>query len=189
MAEPLLDLKQGTLQQTDRQLDLAVDGDGFFVATLNDKPVYTRCGALVLDAERRVCLALADGTARVEPGITIPAEAREIQVSANGTITALVKLGIEPVAVGQLAVARFPSPSRLRPAGGTLLSATDRSGTAEIGVADEGGRGVIQQGCLEQSNVALDEVLAEIEQWQALLKSFPPVSRPLTASGQDQRSQ
>ncbi len=188
VTEPLLDLKQGTLHQTDRQLDLAIDGDGFFVALLNDKPVYTRCGAMVLDAERRLCLAVADGAAVVEPGITIPADAREIQVSANGTVMALVKLGAEPIAVGQLALARFPSPSRLRPIGGTLLSPTDGSGAAEIGVADEGGRGVVQQGCLEQSNVALEEVLVEIEQWQSLLKSFPLNSRPVTASGQEQRS-
>ena len=188
LAECLLDLKQGVLRQTDRQLDLAIDGDGLFVAMQDNEPLYTRCGVLVLDAQRRLCLAVADGLAPLEPVITIPADIREIQISANGTVNVLAKLGAPPVSVGQLALARFPSPSRLRPAGGTLLSPTDLSGAAEIGAPDEAGRGVIQQGCLERSNVDLELELAEIEQWQALLKSFPTVSRPVTASGPEPQS-
>lgn len=188
LATTLLDLKQGTLNQTDRQLDLAIDGEGFFVAMLNETAVYTRCGAMVLDAQRRICLAVKDGAAVVQPVITIPAEAREIQVSADGTVMALVKLGADPVKLGQLSLARFASPSRLRPTGGTLLVPTTASGEAELGTADEQGRGVIQQSCLEHSNVQSDSELAEIEQWQSLLKSFPIVSRPVTASGQEPKS-
>lgn len=181
----LLDLKAGSLHQTDRQYDLAIDGEGFFVAKLNDQRVYTRCGAMVLDAERRLCLAVGEQSAVVEPGIVIPADAREVQISGDGSVMILYKPATDPVVVGQLAIARFPSPSRLRPAGGTLLTPTEASGEAELGLADEGGRGAVQQGCLEQSNVDPEEELAEIDQWQSLLKSFPAVSRPVTASGQE----
>lgn len=183
----LLDLKQGKLEQTGRQLDLAIDGEGCFVASRNKELIYTRSGAMVLDAERRICLTVADG-AIVEPGITVPADAREIQVSANGTVSVLTKADQAPVAIGQLVLARFPSPHRLRPVGGTLLKPTEGSGEAEVAAADEGGRGVIQQSCLEQPNVDPDAELAEIEKWQTMLKSFPSVSRPVTASGQDPRS-
>lgn len=181
----LLDLKAGSLHQTDRQLDLAIDGEGFFVATLNDHRVYSRCGAMVLDAERRICLAIGEQSAVLEPGIIIPADAREIQITGDGTVMILHKPAKDPVVVGQIAIARFASPSRLRPAGGTLLLPTDASGEAELGLADEGGRGAIQQGCLEQSNVDPEEELADIGQWQSLLKAFPMVSRPVTASGQE----
>ena len=188
LGESLLDLKQGVLRQTERQLDLAIDGDGLFVAMQDNEAVYTRCGIMVLDAERRLCLAVDIGLAPLEPIITIPADAREIQISANGTVNVLSKLGADPVSVGQLVLARFPSPSRLRPIGGTLLSPTDGSGAAEIGAPDEAGRGVIQQGCLERSNTELELELAEIEQWQTLLKSFPVVGRPVTASGPEPQS-
>lgn len=181
----LLDLKAGSLHQTDRQFDLAIDGEGFFVATLNEQSVYTRCGAMVLDSQRRICLAVGERSAVVEPGIVIPADAREVQISGDGTVMILSKPATDPVAIGRLAIARFASPSRLRPAGGTLLMPTEASGEAELGLADEGGRGAIQQGCLEQSNVDPEEELAEIDQWQSLLKSFPAVSRPVTASGQE----
>lgn len=181
----LLDLKSGSLHQTDRQFDLAIDGEGFFVATLNEQSVYTRCGAMVLDSQRRICLAVGEQSAVVAPGIVIPADAREVQISGDGTVMILSKPATDPVVVGQLAIARFASPSRLRPAGGTLLMPTEASGEAELGLADEGGRGAIQQGCLEQSNVDPEEELAEIDQWQSLLKSFPAISRPVTASGQE----
>lgn len=188
LSEPLLDLTEGPLNQTVRELDLAIAGDGFFVALWKNKPVYTRCGALVLDAQRRICLAVLEEPVPVEPVITIPADAREIQISADGTVRVLVEREAEPVAVGQIALARFPSPSRLRPIGRTLLSPTEASGAAKVGAADEGGRGSIQQGFLEQSNVQPDVELAEIDQWQSLLKSLPSISRPVTASGQDSSS-
>lgn len=188
LGQVLLDLKAGSLHQTDRQFDLAIDGEGFFVATLNDQSVYTRCGAMVLDAQRRICLAVGEQSAVVAPGIVIPADAREVQITGDGTVMILSKPAADPVAIGQLAIARFASPARLRPAGGTLLMPTEASGEAELGLADEGGRGAIQQGCLEQSNVDPEEELAEIDQWQSLLKSFPAVSRPVTASGQESGS-
>jgi flagellar basal-body rod protein FlgG len=188
LSDPLLDLTEGPLNQTGRELDLAISGDGFFVAVWKNKPVYTRCGALVLDAQRRICLSVVDAPAPVEPAITIPEDAREIQILADGTVRVLGKPGVEPVAVGQLALARFPSPSRLRPIGRTLLSPTEASGAAILGAPDEAGRGNIQQGFLEQSNVEPELELAEIDQWQSLLKSLPSISRPVTASGQDSSS-
>jgi flagellar basal-body rod protein FlgG len=188
LIEPQLDLKPGTLHQTDRRLDLAIDGEGFFVAIWKENPVYTRCGAMVLDAQRRICLAVAEGSAPLQPVIAIPSDAREIQITATGNVMVLRARGADPESVGQIHLAQFPSPTRLRPAGGTLLVATEASGAAELGAADVEGRGVIQQGCLEQSNVEVEEELADIEQWQSLLKSFPSVSRPVTASGPEPRS-
>lgn len=188
LAPILLDLKAGKLRQTDRRLDLAIDGDGLFVAIKNDVQVFSRCGAMTLDAQRRLCLAAADGPAVLEPVITVPADAIEVQVSGDGSVRVLRKPGADPDLIGQLHLARFPSSSRLRPIGGTLLSPTEESGEAEVGPALEDGRGAIQQGCLEQSNVDVEEEQAQIEQWQSLLKSFPAVSRPVTAGSHDARS-
>lgn len=188
LASTLLDLKAGQLKQTERSLDLAIDGDGFFVALKNESAVYTRCGAMLLDAQRQLCLASTDGSAILQPSITVPADAQEIQITGDGKVLALRKAGADPERIGQLQLARFPSPTRLRPIGGVLLVATEASGRVELGLAGEEGRGAIQQGCLEQSNVDSEEELSRIEQWQTLLKSLPIVSRPVTAGTHEGRS-
>ena len=84
--------------------------------------------------------------------------------------------------VGQLRLARFACPERLRPLGATLLGATKSSGEPDMAEPESAGRGVIQQGCLENSNVDLEAELADIERLQALLKSLPTQARPVTAS-------
>ncbi len=188
LGEILLDMEEGVSESTGNHLDLAIHGLGFFVAMRNEKPVYTRCGSLTLDSQRRLCLALAEGSLLLEPVITIPADVSEIQISASGAVTALRDANIAPDLIGQLAIARFPNPSRLRPVGSTLLVPAAGSGSAEIGEPTKGGRGSIAQGFLEQSNVDSEKELADIEQWRQLLQSFPSTSRPLTASGKEPHS-
>lgn len=184
----VLDLAPGRLLKTGRPLDLAIDGDGWFAVLVGGKRCYTRCGALALDSQRRLCLAVGDDMPVLHPVIRIPDDAREIEVSASGDVLVLRKLGTDSEVAGRLQLAQFPSSARLRPIGGTLHVQTEASGKAELGAPDQGGRGTIQQGCLEQSNVDVDEELADIEQWQALQKAFPAVSRPVTASGPEPAS-
>ena len=180
---PLLDLQPGALLQTGRPLDLAVDGDGFFVAAVREVRVYSRCGAIVLDAQRRLSLSVVDGSAVLQPPVTIPEDAREIQITARGEVLVLRVAGTDPQSAGRLQLARFACPERLRPIGSTLLAATEASGAADLGEPEAGGRGAIQQGCLEQSNVDVESELADIERLQSLLKSLPIQARPVTAGG------
>ena len=182
LAVPLLVLKQGPLLETARPLDLAIDGDGFFVVSLNEKQVYSRCGAIVLDAQRRLSLSVVDSSAMLQPPVTIPEDAVEIQITAKGEVLVLRVAGTDPQSVGRLQLARFACPERLRPIGTTLLAATESSGAADLGEAEARGRGAIQQGCLEQSNVDVESELADIERLQSLLKSLPTQARPVTAS-------
>ena len=183
LAAPQLDLRPGTLLKTGRSLDLAIDGDGFFVATLNDKQVYSRCGAIVLDAHRRLSLSVVDGSAVLHPPVTIPDNVQEIQITARGEVLVLRSAGVDPETVGRLQLARFACPERLRPIGATLLASTEVSGEADLVEPEASGLGAIQQGCLEQSNVDIETELADIERLQSLLKSLPTQARPVTASG------
>lgn len=187
VCEPILDLTEGTLLETGQDLDLAIDGGGFFQVKVGEQMAYTRCGAMVLNSQRHLCLAVSEDLAELQPVLAIPADASEIQVSADGGVRVLTP-GNDPVSVGQLQLARFASPALLRPIGGTLLLPTEGSGDAELGAVKEQGRGAIQQGCLEQSNVNPDLESAAIEKWQALMKSFPASGRPVTASGLDQNA-
>lgn len=183
LAAPLLDIRPGKLLKTGRSLDLAIDGGGFFQVMVNGKPAFTRCGALVINSRRRLCLSVAGESAELQPPITIPAEAQEIQVSADGVVVFLQASGTSLEVVGQLLLARFACPERLRPIGATLLSATKGAGEPVLDGPESPGFGAIQQGCLEQSNVEVEAELADLERLQALLKALPSPTLPVTASG------
>ncbi len=182
LVAPLLDIRPGKLLKTGRSLDLVIDGGGFFPVAVNGKPAFTRCGALVLNAQRRLCLSVAGESAELQPPIVIPAEAQEIQVTAQGEVLVLEAAETDARSVGRLQLARFACPERLRPLGATLLGATKGSGEPDLAEPESAGRGAIQQGYLENSNVDVESELADIERLQSLLKSLPTQARPVTAS-------
>ena len=78
---------QGELQHTQNQLDMAIDGDGFFqILHPNGDVVYSRAGAFKLDSQGRV--VTSDGYP-LEPEITIPNNATGITVGSDGTMSVL----------------------------------------------------------------------------------------------------
>ena len=179
-----LDLKQGSLKNTGRQLDLAIDGEGFFVVKRGEKELLTRCGAFTLDRDRQLSLAVTDDNVLLQPTITVPDDVREIQVAADGTVTILKSTEATLTIIGRLQLARVASPARLQPVGQTLLMANDDSGPIVVGPAMQHGAGEIQQGALEQSNVDFQTELDEIESLTQIIKALPyEQSRPVTASG------
>lgn len=181
IAPVLLDLQQGLLKKTSRQFDLAIDGEGFFVVRQGEKQLLTRCGALMLDRHRTLCLALADEPAMIEPAIQIPYGIREIQVSAEGVITGMKAGQTTLERLGQLHLARVPSPERLLPVGTTLFSVTSESGNVDLATPMANGLGEIQQGFLEQSNVDFEKERDEIDELSLILKSLP-LSNPRSAT-------
>lgn len=183
IAPLLLDLKQGPLKKTARQFDLAIDGDGFFVVRRGEKEFLTRCGALTLDRDRQLCLAMTNDDAVLQPAMKIPFDAREIQIAANGLVMVLKPGDTAPVAIGNLQLAQVPSPARLHPAGSTLFVTSEESGAVVLGSPMAGGLGEIQQGFLEQSNVDFEKEQEEIDELTTILKSLPSQSfRPATAN-------
>jgi flagellar basal-body rod protein FlgG len=185
MASPLLDLKQGILKKTARQFDLAIDGEGFFVIRRGEKEFLTRCGAFTLDRDRHLCLAITNDIVLLQPLLTIPEDAREIQISAQGVVTALKSGETTLNPIGEIKLARVASPARLQPTGNTLFGANENSGAIVVGAPMSNGLGEIQQGFLETSNVEFEQELAEIEELTTILNSLPPHnSRPATANAQ-----
>jgi flagellar basal-body rod protein FlgG len=184
LAPMQLDLKQGALKNTGRQLDLAIDGEGFFVVKRGKMELLTRCGAFTLDRDRQLCLAVTDDHVLLQPTITVPDDVREIQVAADGTVTILKSTEVPLTIIGRLHLARVASPGRLQPIGQTLLMANDDSGPIVVGPAMQHGTGEIQQGALEQSNVDFQTELDEIESLMQIIKDMPyEQSRPVTATG------
>ncbi len=145
---------QGSLQQTGNQLDVAIQGDGFFqVKDPSGTIYYTRAGNFAKDATGNVVVGSANIGRLLEPTVTIPQDATNIGISATGQFSWRVP-GSQTLQQGPtMQLANFINPQGLLKMGENLYQETDASGTAQQGNAGQNGMGTIQQGSLEQSNV------------------------------------
>lgn len=151
---------QGELENTGRELDCAIEGDGFFKVTLpNGDERYTRDGSFRRNSKGE--LVTSSGYA-VDPGITIPDDARSVSVGPDGTVT--VFKGSENTAstLGQISLVRFPNPSGLSSEGGNLLAETPASGAPTQGTPSEDGFGSIRSQFIERSNVQMVQELVNL---------------------------
>ena len=142
---------QGSLTNTNNQLDMALDGKGYFVVNMpNGEQAYTRAGSFQLSPEGTI--VTVDGY-EVDPGMTVPENTRDIQINAEGMVMAFVGNDMEPVELGQMTVATFVNETGLKPIGDSLFLAGSASGEAQLTTAGQPGVGQIRQGYVEASNV------------------------------------
>ena len=151
---------QGDFQTTGNNLDLVIEGDGFFQITKPDGTInYTRAGSFKLDKNGQI--VTSDGYA-LEPSITIPSNVTSITVGTDGTVSVLQSGNATPVTVGNITTATFINPGGLLAVGKNMFQNTDASGDATTGTPGLEGRGTINQGFLEMSNVNIVEELANL---------------------------
>ena len=155
---------QGSLQQSNNNLDVAINGNGFFGVTMPDGTIgYTRDGSFQLDAQGR--LVTSSGLP-VANGITIPPGTTAVSISADGAVSALLPGNPAPQPMGQLAMSSFINPAGLEPIGQNLFKESAASGQPQEGTPGTNGLGVIKQGMLETSNVNVTEELVNLIQAQ-----------------------
>jgi len=149
---------QGNMENTQNELDLAIEGDGFFQIVLpNGETAYTRDGAFKLDSDGRI--VNSDGFA-MEPEISIPSDALSISVGLDGTVSVLQAGESTPSEIGTIELARFVNPAGLISMGKNLFIISEASGDEMTGTAGEDGLGTLAQGFLEMSNVSVvDEMV------------------------------
>lgn len=149
---------QGTLNTTGSVWDVAIQGDGFLPVTMPDGSTeYTRGGTLEVNSDG--LLATQSGLP-LKPGIQVPANATQLTIGADGTVTALLPNQTKPSALGQLQMARFANPTGLLAQNGGLFRANDTAGEPIASTAGQDGIGTLQQGALEGSNVQMvDEMV------------------------------
>ena len=152
---------QGDFQNTQNELDWAIEGDGFFQIELpNGDTSYSRSGEFKLDADGRI--VNPDGFPLV-PELTIPADTVSISVGMDGTVSVVQAGDGTPTEIGTIQLARFVNPAGLRSLGKNLYSPTNASGDEITGTPGENGFGTIAQGFLEMSNVSVvDEMVSMI---------------------------
>lgn len=155
---------QGNLQQSSNPLDLAVKGNGFFQIQMPDgTTAYTRDGSFQLDANGQM---VTNNGYVVQPGITVPANARSITVGNDGTVSITLPGQATAQSIGQVAIASFVNPAGLEPLGQNLFGETTASGTPNAGNPGTNGLGTLQQGFVETSNVNVVEELVTMIQTQ-----------------------
>lgn len=144
--------QQGSLERTERDLDMAIENDGFFrVQRGNGSIAYTRDGSFHRDSEGNM---VTSNGLKLESGITIPEDVTEINISQDGRVE-----GFNPENpgqtqdLGQITLARFANPEGLEAVGENLFVPTEASGDAIEANPTEGQMGAVRQGFLESSNV------------------------------------
>lgn len=152
-----MEVGQGAARETGGDLDLMIEGAGYFEIQLpSGETAYTRDGAFKLSADGEV--VTSDGFALV-PGITVPEDARELVINADGTVYARFQDQVALQQIGEVTLASFVNQKGLEAIGDNLFRETEASGEPLIGDPGTEGRGFLRQAYLEDSSV---DVVSEI---------------------------
>lgn len=155
---------QGSLQQTGNDLDVAINGAGFFQVLLPDgTTAYTRDGSFQKDNQGQ--LVTANGYA-VQPSITIPSDALTVTISNDGVVSITQAGSAAPTQVGSLQLATFINVGGLQSMGENLYMETASSGAPTPSTPGTNGAGVINQRYVEASNVNVAQELVSMIQTQ-----------------------
>lgn len=151
---------QGTAVSTDRNLDIAIQGEGFLQVMRTDGTLaYTRDGSLKLDSMGQLCTT--DGLL-IQPQTSIPSDTTEIDITEDGNISVTTGTSTTQQIVGTLQLVRFQNPSGLLSVGHNLYVETAGSGNPIQDTPGQNGMGTISQGFLEGSNVQIVEELISL---------------------------
>src|SRR6478752_8568166 len=160
-------MTQGSLLPTQKTLDVAIRGEGFFRIQMPDgRTTYTRDGSFEMDAQGR--LVTAQGNL-VQPGITIPQNATSVSVNSQGQVFVTLPGTNTPSQVGQIELSIFVNKAGLQSMGDNLYLETPASGAPQNGNPTTDGFGNLQQGYLEQANV---EAVSEISDLIAAQRAY-----------------
>ena len=170
---------QGSLQQSNNSLDVAINGNGFFEVNLPDGTIgYTRDGSFQVDAQGRM---VTSSGLPVANGITVPPNAIKVSISADGIVSATLPGNPAPQQLGNIAMSSFVNPAGLEPVGQNMYKESAASGQPQQGQPGTNGLGFIKQGFLEASNVNVVEELVTMIQTQ---RAYEMNSKAISTSDQ-----
>lgn len=170
---------QGQPQQTGGDLDVMIQGEGFFMITLPDgTTAYTRDGSF--DRDNQGNMVTASGYPLAD-NINIPADATSITIGKDGVVTVTQAGAAAPIQIGTIQVAMFINPGGLQAASENLFLETASSGVATPQQAGTNAAGVINQRYVEVSNVNVAEELVNMIVTQ---RAYEMNSRVISTSDQ-----
>jgi len=141
-----LDSSQGALKETNRQLDVAIEGNGYFQVDTPLGPRFTRSGSFVVDSEGQI--VTKEGYTLTGDGgaLTLQPTDNVLKIGSNGEIYAMTETG--PQLRGTIGIYKFSDPSGLQKVGNSYF--TSSAGPENAVVNDDY---KVAQGMLEDSNV------------------------------------
>lgn len=147
--------EQGAFETTNRPLDLAIEGTGFFrvIDATNGGTLYTRAGNFGINANNQVVLGSAQNGMVIDPPISIPIEATNIVITTDGQVQYSTASDPSLQNAGQILLSQFLNPDGLIKLGDNLYRQTDASSFPIDGLPGANGMGTVRQGVLEASNV------------------------------------
>lgn len=176
------DFTQGNFINTNKQLDVAIEGQGLFqVQDPSGQILYTRAGNFNINANGQMVIGSASDGRLVEPNISIPQDTTGIVISPEG-IVQIQQFGNPQLSqVGQLQLAQFINYEGLLKLGENLYAQSNASGPPIIGNPGQNGLGVLRQNYLEASNV---EPVNELIDLITTQRAFELNSQVIQASDQ-----
>jgi flagellar basal-body rod protein FlgG len=171
-------LTQGSLTETDNQLDVAIDGRGYFGVQLpNGTVAYTRDGSFRMSSTGQI--VTTDGYA-VEPSITVAPTATNVTIDQSGDVVVTAANGTQST-VGRLHLYMFPNEAGLSALGSNNYVETEASGNPIQGMPGDPGFGATRQGYIESSNV---NVVQEITNLITAQRAYEMNSKVIDAADQ-----
>ncbi|OGR01195.1 MAG: flagellar basal-body rod protein FlgG [Deltaproteobacteria bacterium RIFOXYA12_FULL_61_11] len=148
---------QGSLRDTKQELDLAIEGNGFFqLKRPNGELAYTRAGIFHRTNDGSV---VDPSGLPLDPPIIIPNDAVKVNIGDDGTVTVLSSDTNTELNVGRIELVNFINPSGLQAEGKNLYAPTEASGQPITGIPGNDGLGTLAQGFVESANVNVAEEL------------------------------
>ncbi|MFT3930414.1 MAG: flagellar basal-body rod protein FlgG [Spongiibacteraceae bacterium] len=170
---------EGSLQVTQKSLDMAINGRGFFQILMPDGSTsYTRNGEFQLNSNGEI---VTPSGMQLQPTISIPQGAQSITISRDGIIEAQIPGQAAPQQIGQLQLSDFINPSGLQAIGNNMFLETAASGSPQQGNPGATGFGTVEQGTLEASNV---DVVEEMVNMIATQRTYEMNSKVISTSDQ-----
>ena len=170
---------QGALQQTGNDLDMAINGAGFFQVLLPDgTTAYTRDGSFQKDNQGQI---VTSSGYPLQPSVTIPANALSVTISTDGIVSVTQPGSTATTQVGSLQLATFVNVGGLQSIGENLFLETASSGTPTPNTPGNNGAGVLNHRYVEASNVNVAEELVSMIQTQ---RAYELNSKAISTSDQ-----
>lgn len=170
----------GTLDPTDRNLDVSIDGEGMFSVILPDGSFgYTREGIFHVNPEGK----LVTGQGYVlTPEIALPNDVLQINIDPEGRVSGRTASAPDVSSqFGQINIHRFINPSGMLAVGGNVLRQTEASGPPITSTPGINGLGLLKQGFIERSNV---QIVNELVSLIVAQRAYEVNSRTIQASDQ-----
>lgn len=171
----------GTLEITERPLDVAIDGSGFFQVLLPDGNTgYTRDGHFLINADG----VIVNGAGHIlQPQISVPPDVLQLNIDPSGRVTGSTAGSPDTTSVfGEIRLTNFMNPSGLLSVGTNIVRQTSASGSPTVdSTPGENGLGFLKQGFIERSNV---QIVNELVNLIVAQRAYEVNSRAIQASDQ-----